>query len=217
MCDSPRHRTSPEPRDPAIWLGAELGTVPARDQAAVFAWVYGASLREMTEFAELCALRYLSGNLRYMADDIASRVADDLVMKPLPAQRIGNWRVYVDNNVRRWKVVELVRWDRAGKRHGGPRADDPDAVLRIPADDPADGFGCLEAADLLETLLAQLPDRYAPVFRAVFAVDGDGFRRRTILEAADLLGIPDGTVRRISAQGMPVLRGIAAAELARAA
>ncbi len=190
------------------WHGRYLSEVPARHQSAVFEWMYGAPLPRITRYAEQCAQQALTGHLRHHADDIASRVADDLVLKPLPARRVGNWRGYVEANVRQWKVKEVLRKEGAKKRDWGHRVDDPEAVGQVPAHPVIDGMSILELREFCATLIARLPERFRPVFHAIFAVSDDGFDRRTIVEVAALLEIPDGTVRRISSQGMPLLRGI---------
>ncbi|MGM7643439.1 sigma factor-like helix-turn-helix DNA-binding protein [Nocardia sp. JW2] len=199
------------------WLGRPLDTVPRNVQSRVFEWVFGANLVEITRFAESCARRALSPRLRAQCDDVASRVAHDLVLKPLPSRPVQNWRAYVEHNVERWKVKELVRREGAQKRDAGRRVDSPDALAGLRSEEPCDGVWLIEAADLITSMLARMPDRYRPVFQEIFVVSTDGYDRRTIMEVARILSIPDGTVRRISSEGMPLLRDIAREELRAAA
>lgn len=199
------------------WHGRYLSEVPARHQSVVFEWMYGATLPQITRYAEQCAQRALTGHLRYHSDDIASRVADDLVLKPLPTRQVGSWRRYVEVNVLQWKVKEVLRKESAKKRDWGHRVDDPEVVGQVAAQPVIDGMSILELREFCATLIARLPDRFHPVFHAIFAISDDGFDRRTIVEVAELLEIPDGTVRRISSQGMPLLRGITRSALNAAA
>ncbi|MFC6011056.1 hypothetical protein [Nocardia lasii] len=199
------------------WLGRRLDEAPRNEQTRIFEWVFGATLPEITQFAERCAYRSLSPRFRAHCDDIASRVAYDLVMKPLPAQPVQSWRAYVEGNVGRWKVKELLRREGARKRDAGWQVDDPEAVARLRCEEHCDGIGLVEAGDLCARMLARMPGKYQRVFANIFVISGDGYDRRTIMEVARILAIPDGTVRRISSEGMPLLRAIAREELGDAA
>ncbi|KAF0845740.1 hypothetical protein [Nocardia caishijiensis] len=199
------------------WHGRTLSDVPVRRQAEVFEWMYGTTLPRITQHAERVAWRALAGHLRHHSDDIASRVAEDLVLKPLPARQVVNWRAYVETNVLQWKVKELLRRESARKRDAGHRVDDLDLAGRLAARPILDEMSMLELREFCAALVAGLPDCYHPVFRAIFTVTEDGFDRRTIVEVAALLGIPDGTVRRISSRGMPLLRDLTRSALRAAA
>ncbi|MFD6101172.1 hypothetical protein ACFWFQ_00765 [Nocardia salmonicida] len=201
----------------AQWLGQRLDEAPRNEQSRVFEWVFGATLLEITRFAERCAHRSLSPRLRTHCDDIASRVAHDLVMKPLPTQPVRSWRAYVEVNVERWKVKELIRRQSAQKRDAGWQVDDPEAMVDLRSEEPCDGFAVVDAGDLCAAMLARMPVKYQRVFATIFVVSPDGYDRRTIMEVAQILAIPDGTVRRISSEGMPLLRAIAREELRDAA
>ncbi|MFE3443347.1 hypothetical protein ACFXNW_09980 [Nocardia sp. NPDC059180] len=192
----------------ARWLGRYLAEVPVKDHSGVFAWVYGVSLTDACVFAEHCAWRNLSSGLRYMSDDIASRVMGDLVLNPLPDSPVRNWRAYIERNVVDWKVKELLRREQALKRDAGMRIDDPDAVSAVAADCATDELALLHEREYCAYLVARMPLRYRPVFEAIFHISADGIVRRTIREAAQLLQMPDGTVRRLSAEGMPLFHKI---------
>ncbi|MFC6011058.1 sigma factor-like helix-turn-helix DNA-binding protein [Nocardia lasii] len=199
------------------WLGRHLAEVPPNEQSRVFEWVFGAQLAEITRYAERCARSSLAPHLRPHADDIASRVAEDLVLKPLPPEPVRSWRVYVEVNVRRWKVKELMRRESARKRDAGWRVDDDELLAGAGGDSATDSFALFDTVEFYAALLARMPDKYRTVFATIFVVTPDGYDRRTIMEVARMLSVPDGTIRRLSAEGMPLLREITRAELGAAA
>ncbi|WP_024805306.1 sigma-70 family RNA polymerase sigma factor [Nocardia sp. BMG51109] len=196
------------------WLGRPITEVPAGLRHAVFEYAVGVGLAEATTYAAQKA-RFALGDADPDMRDSFEDVAQDVIVAltlPLPRQRVRHWRAVLLQRVR-WRVRDLRRDRLAAKRTPGQRVDFDIAVAHLDNTAATDDRERFILREELVCALDTVPDpETRAVLKATFVIPTHeaGYDVRTIGEVAALLGMSQSKVRRLRAQGTPVLRQLLA-------
>ncbi|NNH70435.1 sigma-70 family RNA polymerase sigma factor [Nocardia uniformis] len=192
------------------WLGRPITDAPVALHHAVFEYAVGVGLEEATTYAVQKARYVLSDfdpDMRDGFEDVAQDVIVALAEK-LPSEPIRHWRAWLSQRVR-WRVRDLREERLAAKRHPGRRVGFDTAVACL-EDTVAeyDQDRLFLRADLV-CALDSVPDPPTrAVLKATFVIPTHdaGYDVRTTAEVAALLGMSRPKVKRLRAQGVPILR-----------
>lgn len=148
----------------------------------------------MSDFAEALALQIprLRRYARALTRDVAW--ADDLVQDTLERALRRRWMFRINSNLTAWLFTILYRLYLNG-------------AMRRPDEEPADGLPAPAAAQdmALQLDMRRALDRLNPEHRAVIVLVA--LEQVSYKEAADILGIPLGTVMSRLARAREQLRG----------